>query len=144
MIKKLIFKLIRISGYIFYLVEIDRASFIIFNFYNLFLDSINNSSWSQIIFIALPHSIIWTIYSTRAFYILIYLIIYYIINVLYIKSKLQLINKNLENYVKTHRNVIQILKQLNNIYNEINEYNKILYSKMLCLYWFSATILYPC
>ena len=148
--KQIVYKLLNITKFTFTMLRyVNKITFPLLFILFFLLFSID-STWAQFIFIALPHSLFYAIFGSRTFFIIIYPLFYYLINVIFFKSKLNLINNRLV-YISTNNmnfnnsvQFIQNLKQMDIIYNEINEYNKILYSKQLCLYIFYNNYVCAC
>jgi len=101
----------------------------------------------QWLFIGFPNSLIWTIWVHYAYNIIIYQTTYYYIITYYLESKLKAINtsiKNISNYKSLAMNafiLLKIIPEIDKIYAEISQYNRIYWCKFLGSFWLCTDIL---
>jgi len=104
------------------------------------------SCWSKVtlkqwLIIGLPNSILWGIWNHYVHAIINYQTIYYYIITYYLESKLKAINasiKNISKYKDLAMNayiLLKIVPDIDTIYAEISEYNRIFWCKFLGIFW---------
>ena len=95
---------------------------------------------NEIIFISLPHSIIYFLMAKSINTIIIWQLVYYSIITYYCRLKIQI---TIENILKNDkiRNLKIQLNKLNDISLEINEYNRNYWSIFLGIYWILISLL---
>jgi len=100
----------------------------------------------ELILIGVPHIIIWSLIGYYAGFLVIWQFAYFYIICYYLKSKINNVNKQIENQVENffRRNSFYFcnkIKILNRIYSEISDYNNNCWSKFLFLIFISFAIL---
>ena len=99
----------------------------------------------KLMLISIPHSIVWTIFTVHASGTLFYITIYYSIITYYLMLKMGKIDTQLKNIGQINYNsriklnifIQTTVRKLNDIFNEISEYNNNYWDKILFVYWFS-------
>jgi hypothetical protein len=104
-----------------------------------FLSFCLKCSLKELILYALPHSILFGFSAYSVHSIIFWQIIYYYLICQYLKCKLKTINNSLrklsDRRVITYKKVLHILKNLDSIYEEIDDYNSNYWSKFLFIIW---------
>jgi hypothetical protein len=95
-----------------------------------------NCNFIQLILFAIPWSLILAYSGSCSVFIIIWQITYFIIICYYLKLKLIIINTNINSFRRElgNQNIIQLLKSLQSIHNEIKEFNNNYWSKFL--FWY--------
>jgi len=94
----------------------------------------------EIIVIGIPHSIIWYIWTYNMSNLMSWQVIYFFLICYYMKYKICSVNNNLVINLKSSKiyqinHSIDLIKSLNSLYLEINDYNSNYWSKFLLLIW---------
>jgi len=93
-----------------------------------------NVSLLKFIILGIPNSFLLSIFSIYFYRFTLWQFIYFYIICYYLKSKLKVINERLRQKNRL-LNLYKIIKQLNSIYSEIDEYNNNYWSKFLFWVW---------
>ena len=101
-----------------------------------------NITLFQLIFVGIPNSILWSVWSLYVTNFIFYQIIYYYFIVYYLKYKIKVINESLKRHIINNRKnssqfLMKAINKLNDIYIEINEYDMNYWSKFLFVFWFT-------
>jgi len=139
---QLVHKLLKFSQKSILFAEISGKLIFYVVFLIVFMVMATKQSIYQVIFLALPHSILFGLLAYYIYPIIIWQLIYYSIITFNFILKIQSVNKkiydnNLSSINKKHirLNVYKVMCELNKLFEEISEYNDIYWSKFLAIYW---------
>jgi len=117
----------------------------------VFISFYSNLSTIDLFIYGLPNTIIFIFTGIYTCQILLWQFIYFYLIVYYLNAKLNIVNnemKRLSNLTTLHLNknyynnkIFVLIKQLNDIYLEISEYNSNYWSKYLCNIWITLSVI---
>ena len=137
--KQLVYKLIKLYRIAMKFCKKNRLMVSIGCFATPLVVTFKRASIIELIFIVVPHCLLWHIWFIYLYNAFVYQLIYYLIIAYYLIFKLKLINKLIKEStlttIRSYNNIQIAIYELNSIYNEINEYNNNYWSKYLCFLW---------
>ena len=102
----------------------------------------SNSSAFELFIEVIPHSIGWFIVVNIIYTNIVWQLIYFYLIVLYLKSKLNEVNRRLSKLKnKRYRNFCPIISEFNTIFEEISEYNRNYWSHFILIVWMVCVVL---
>ena len=136
--------------------KLAKTNIQLITFLNIYVNCLICPGWItalELILIYLPNAIHWTMWINYVFSHLFYQFMYFVFIVEYLKIKLMMVNRQISQRNNIYRGVYtqksgklkiisitKILKNLNSIYNEIEEYNEVYWSKFVFILWFGLTV----
>ena len=100
----------------------------------------------EFILIVIPYSMIFFICVKAMYSIILFQFVYYYIITYYLREKLKIITNKLKQIIRNNKrkqsiNVWNILREMNSVYDEINEYNSNYWSKFLAIIWITFSFI---
>jgi len=136
--KKQIYKLLKLSKYLFFICKpITQKLIPISILTTIMIIFFMKCSITETVIFGIPNSLLFTLCSYYMNNINIWQSIYFYITCYYIKIKLKQSNEQISK-IKTnrgHKSIAANIRSLNLLYSEINEYNDSFWSKYLLIVW---------
>jgi hypothetical protein len=136
-----IYKLVKLSKQLFLFCDfITKKVVPIFSLMTCTLPMIKVCSLKQLIFYVIPMNIVYAFGCYTSYYIILYQMVYFFLICYYITIKTKECNNKIKNYIKNRialndRRATNLMKELNSIYSEIDDYNQNYWSNYLFWVW---------
>jgi len=143
-----VYKMIKMSKILFKTLKSLSIFAFFLGFMIAFWAFIQKTSTKQFLIFGIPYSIIWGNSCYNTYCIIVSQIIYFYVICYYLKCKIFRINQKIRNLIKISKfkfslntDLVQTIRSLNSIYEEINNYNSNYWSKFLFWIWISLTFI---